>query len=195
MKTKKLVLFILGALISSIGGAQVPLQEDPQQQPDLSGYYYHTTHTISMNGYAYQCDVKEKDIAATLYNKENRLTYANRTYKDGSPLSKELFDSEVDVLQDDNWTKSKCVSIVNNAIRNYSNARGCFVSVSMYIDPNTGKVMEVKFRFVKDEGMGTVPVSAFREIEINLKNNVWFTPTAEGKKLNFLFRGWRHKVE
>ena len=67
--------------------------------------------------------------------------------------------------------------------------------VSMYIDSTTGKVIEVDFKFINKQGFGTIPLSVYRKIETDLKRQIWFTPTAEGKKMNFLMRGWMHKVK
>ncbi|GHT30604.1 hypothetical protein FACS189432_09670 [Bacteroidia bacterium] len=59
----------------------------------------------------------------------------------------------------------------------------------------TEKVIEVNFNFHKTDKYATIPVSVYRKIETELKANIWVTPTAEGKKLNYLMLGWRHEVE
>ena len=67
--------------------------------------------------------------------------------------------------------------------------------VTMYINPDNGRVAEVKFWFLTDDPYATIPVSVYRTIETNLKNQIWFTPTAEGKKFNYVMRFWRHEVK
>ena len=40
----------------------------------------------------------------------------------------------------------------------------------------------------------TIPVSVYRKIELELKKNIWFVPTTEGKKMNFLVRMWSQEI-
>ncbi len=67
--------------------------------------------------------------------------------------------------------------------------------VSMTIDTNTGKVIEVDFDFLRDKGFCTIPLYVYRKIELELKKNIQVTLTDAGKKLNFIQRGWNQEVE
>jgi hypothetical protein len=58
----------------------------------------------------------------------------------------------------------------------------------MYINSTTGKIEEVLFGFSSIGAFATIPVSVYRKIETDLKSQVWFTPTATGKTLNYIFR-------
>ena len=64
----------------------------------------------------------------------------------------------------------------------------------MYIDTNTGKVTEADFNFLATNPFATIPISVYREIEIELKKNIWFTTTAEGKRMNYLVRMWNQEI-
>lgn len=64
----------------------------------------------------------------------------------------------------------------------------------MYIDSNTGKAIEVDFTFLASDPFATIPISVYREIEVELKKNIWFTTTAEGKNMNYLVRTWRQEI-
>ena len=64
----------------------------------------------------------------------------------------------------------------------------------MTIDPATGKVIEVDFRFYRSEAFATIPVTTYRKIEQDLKNQVWFTVTPTGKQLKFVICGWMHEI-
>ncbi|WP_367997137.1 DUF5043 domain-containing protein [Bacteroides caecimuris] len=37
-------------------------------------------------------------------------------------------------------------------------------------------------------------MSVYREIEVELKKNIWFTTTEEGKKMNYLVRMWNQEI-
>jgi hypothetical protein len=160
-------------------------------------YYYNTSKTFQENGYAYRCSTANWGYV-TLSNVNNLYTDAPTLYKDGSPVTDlKILRAETDLIEDDNWTKQKCISIVDNAF-SYTEkqlVRGEKFDVSMTIDSNTGRVIEVDFCFYKDEAFATISVSTYRKIELALKNQVWFTPTAVGKQLQVLVRGWMHEVE
>jgi hypothetical protein len=192
MKTR--ILFVLISLLPVV---QIAAQRGNGNIESGSGstektYYYDVTKTFYESGYAYQCDVS--NILVTLYNKANRLTYVDWTLKDGSRVPKEYFEGEVDFLEDDTWTKPKCTFILNSSFMPERIKSGSLISVTMYIDPDTGKVIEVDFKFDKNKDLGTIPVSVYRAVELKLKSEVWFTPTEAGKKLNYIMRGWMHEM-
>jgi hypothetical protein len=196
MKTRFFLFMAVCLLSVSMATAQRPSGSTATRSGDTGTiYYYKEAKTFYENGYTYQCDVSVFDILVTLYNKSNKLTYAKMTFKDGSLLTKDYFDGYVKFLESDTWTKAKCNSILNNAFKVTRMGSGNLIGVTMYISPETGKVIEVDFNFDKNKEFGTIPVSVYREVELELKNNVWFTPTAEGKKLNYLMRSWMHEVK
>ena len=159
-------------------------------------YYYNTTKTFYENGYTYQCDV-EPSTLVTLYNKTNTWTYSNGAFKDGSPLDARFYNNPPRLLEVEEWTKPLCYSIVNNAFSTDEKKRtkGDELQTSLIINPETGKVMEVYFEFTTINKFATIPVSVYRKIELELKSKIWFTPTAEGKKVNRILRFWRQELE
>ena len=153
--------------------------------------YYTETRLFQGDGYAYQCDVSSSTVV-TLYNKENKLTYVDQIFKD----TKEIPGFKlgfVDVVGDI-WTRPKSFSIVNNAFTAEQKKRmkEFTIGITMYISPETGKVIEVNFTFSKVHPFATIPVSVYRKIEVELKKQIRFTPTKEGKRLNYLMRYWNH---
>lgn len=157
--------------------------------------YYKSTKTFHENGYTYQCDVQDDSDFITLYNKDNKLTYVDKIFKStGEQVS--MLDNNVE-FEEENWTRPKCFSIVNNAFSDIEKRKlkGARFTIVMYIDPNSGKVSEVKFRFASFQPYATIPVSVYRTIEIELKKNIWFTPTEYGKKMNYIYIGWKQQPE
>ena len=187
MKKGKLILFIVGVLISFIGTSQIPLQEVPM-------YYYDVTKTFNENGYSYQCDKASYGIV-TLYNKANQYTYSPYENKDGSSLGN--LDNLLPFIEPDNWTRQKCFSIVNDAFspNEKQRVKGTKVDVSMTVNTSTGKVFEVDFRFYYSNPVATIPVSTYRNLELALKSQIWFSLTNSGKKLKFVQIGWMHEIE
>lgn len=157
-------------------------------------FYYNTTKSFAENGYTYQCDV-EPSTMVRLYNKDNVYTYKDMYYNDGSGVYR--YNGKNSTMEKDNWTKAKCNSIINNAFstEQKKRIRNEGLGVTMIISPQTGKIIEVNFNFLKDDSLATIPISIYRQIELKLKSEVWFKPTTEGKKLNYIMRGWIHKIE
>ena len=54
------------------------------------------------------------------------------------------------------------------------------------------KIIEVDFDFVTFNPFATIPVSVYRQIEIQLKEKVWFVPTEFGKGLNYIYLCWNY---
>lgn len=106
-----------------------------------------------------------------------------------------MFQYFEDVVEND-WTDQKCDSIIRAAFSEEERRRvkNGLLGVNMYIDSNTGTVVEVKFDFVSYGIFATIPVSVYRKIELDLKKNIVFIPMENGKKLNFIYRGWNLKI-
>ncbi len=187
MKTRKLLLSIFCILFCLSGAI-------------AQTYYYKTSKTFNESGYTYQCDVSVGGKFTVLYNKSNKYAYADLTYKDGKPLPVEYYNNphSIRFVETDTWSKGKSNSIITGAIMGYTQGKpqlkGQQLTVTMYMDPATGKVIEVDFHFSPITLMGTVPISVFRKIETDLKSQIWFTPTAEGKKMNYLMKALYYKV-
>jgi len=156
--------------------------------------YYNTTKTFYEIGYTYKCDLVESYNEVTLYNANNIFTYKDMCYPDGRVFS---YNGRNSTMEVDTWTKPKCFSIVNNAFSPVEKGRvlGEKLTVVLIMSPQTGKVIEVKFRFMKESPLATIPVSVYRQMELKFKSDIWFVPTAEGKKLNYIMRGWVHDIE
>ncbi len=157
-------------------------------------YYYSSTKSFNESGYTYQCDVLKKHV--TLYNKSNKYTYVDQVDRYTNKLIS-ISENRAKLMEDDTWTKPKCYSIVNGAFSYVEKQRlkEYKILIIMYINPDTGKVVEVKFRFTSTDPYATIPVSVYRKIETELKEKIWFIPTDEGKRRNYIICGWMHGVE
>ena len=154
--------------------------------------YYKVDKTFYENDYTYQCDVNEKTQRVRLYNKENKFTYVDQIIK-STGKQRSMNDSS-DSFEDDDWTKDRCRTIVRRAFSSDERRRlqGYGLYVAMYISSETGRITEVNFDFVTFNPLATIPVSVYRQIETQLKENVWFTPTEYGRGLNYIYIGWKY---
>ena len=157
--------------------------------------YYPSTKTFYEDGYVYQCDLDESGML-TLYNKDNRFTYARYANRDGTRVSDDVLLGRVQLIEDDNWTRRKCGEIANNVFSSSErvNVANGEYFVRLIVNTFTGKVDEVFFRFMYNDPFVTVPVSTFRKLELELKEKIWFTITPAGKKLLFLRISWMQEV-
>nr|WP_302156327.1 DUF5043 domain-containing protein [Bacteroides intestinalis] len=152
--------------------------------------YYATTKTFNQDGYIYQCDVRASGFV-TLYNKSNKLINVYPVYKNTGESFVQT-DAGIKLLESDTWTRSKRFSIVNAAFSDSEKqkVKGHDFNIIMYINSSTGRVDEVSFEFHKSDPFAAIPISVYRKIEIELKKDIWFTLTAEGKMLSYIFYWW-----
>ena len=152
--------------------------------------YYAVTKTFNENGYTYQCDVAASKTV-TLYNKSNKLLFTTQSYKNTGETFSQT-DEGIALLQYDAWTRAERLSIVNAAFSASEKQRvkGHDFDIIMYINSTTGTVDEVNFEFYKSTPYTTIPISTFRKIETEIKKNIWYTPTAEGKELSYIYYWW-----
>lgn len=160
---------------------------------DLSAQtnYYSQDKTFYEEGYTYQCDVTEGAGLVNLYNKDSKYIYVKQINRyTGEKLSRE--EELLNEFKEETWTKPKCRSIVNNAFSSAEKQRvkGREFTITMYIDPDTGKVADVEFIFVNFNPYATIPISVYRKIEVEIKKNIWFKITPEGKKRNYIMLWW-----
>ena len=101
-------------------------------------------------------------------------------------------DAGIKLLESDTWTRSKRFSIVNAAFSDSEKQmlKGHDFYIIMYINSSTGRVDEVSFEFHKSDPFAAIPVSVYRKIETEIKKDLWFTLTAEGKMLSYIFYCW-----
>ena len=161
-------------------------------------YYYNETKTFYESGYTYQCDVDTSIGMVTLYNKDNIYTYEPLVFEDtGLDAGGSIFINGMKPLEDDNWTRQACRDIADRffSFDERTRVQRQEYGITMIIDSSTGTVIEVEFRFMHDKSFATIPVSTYRQIELELKNNIWFTPTDDGRRMKFIMRGWRHEVK
>lgn len=73
--------------------------------------------------------------------------------------------------------------------------KGHELIITMCINSDTGKVDEVEFSFINFGTYATIPISVYRKIETDLKEKVWYIPTEEGKKLNYIYYWWAQEPQ
>ena len=155
--------------------------------------YYKESKTFVEKDYTYQCDVLHK-LHVTLYNKENKWTYENIIYKNtGKAYAPSIYEEKkLNPIIDNEAMTRKTISIVDNAftkdmVKILKKER---LLTTMYLDPNTGKVVEVCFIFTTFSPYAKIPLSVYRDIEVQLKENISYTPTSVGRQLNYIMLSW-----
>ena len=166
----------------------------PQNVEAFGENYYKETKTFVMDEYTYQCDVQSRSQFVTLYNKENKWTYEDQVYKNTGKYYAPSISEEkkLNPIVDDAEMTRKTLSIVDNAFTELlakQMGENVFV-ITMFLDPKTGKVVEVLFNLATFSPYAKVPLSVYRDIEVQLKENISYTPTTVGKQLNYIMLSW-----
>lgn len=155
---------------------------------------YKETKLIQGDGYTYQCKVSST-ILVDLYNTNQQFVEKDQINRNTGENSS-FKDSYTPQFEQDTWTRPKCYSIVRNAFSEEEKQRlkGQRLTISLYIHPDTGKVVDVAFSFSNRENFATIPISVYRKIELELKENIWFVPTEHGKQFNYILLWWEQIV-
>lgn len=152
--------------------------------------YYNQTKIFHENGYSYQCDYDGQ--FAKLYNlADNQFIYEDQKnrYTGKYLTSEEEWELE---FESETWTHPKCSEIVNRA---FSAEQRALIGhdkmyTCLYISSDTGKVIGVEFQLYRDSPYMHIPLSVFRQIELDLKRQIWLTLTAAGRRLNYIYLNW-----
>lgn len=156
---------------------------------------YRSTRRVVKDGYVYQVDNESGGIV--LYNTENKYTYRTRTNKDGTEadnlvqlgITKTLIHGPVDydLLRIISGTFINPYVPVFN-LENPNELKGLIIT--LIIEPETGKVIEVNFMFSINSPYSRVPIEAYRNIETELIRLMQFEVTDDGKQLSHCMFFW-----
>lgn len=152
------------------------------------------TTVIEGDGYTYVKEIRKSRLV-DLYNQENKYTNVPLVYKETG--ERPPFDLREKRVEDDDWSSLHSELIVNRAFTNEQKqlVRGHKLGVAIYIDSTTGKVVETEFTFPEMSPMSEIPLSVFRKIELDMKNEIYFTLTDAGRKYNYVHFSWIQKIE
>ena len=183
MKTKHIVLLISLLLFASSAMAQ-------------TRFYDTLPRTFHESGFTYQADLESGGFVV-LYNRDagGRFTDLRQTFRDGSLISEA--DREINDVASEIFTTTAARQIIRDTFSAAERSRirpGERLGVTMIICSNTGNIKEIHFRFQQNSGYATIPVTTYRRIELELRRRFQFTPSAHGRNMNFIFRGWHTDV-
>jgi hypothetical protein len=114
-----------------------------------------------------------------------------QTFRDGRGISDD--DRRINDAEDDLQMWLLARYLVRNAFSPVERSQlreGENLGVTLIICSNTGNVEDIRFRFMRQSGYATIPVSTWWRIELELKREIRLTPSAHGRNMNFLYRGW-----
>ena len=161
--------------------------------------YYTETKVFNETDYIYQCEIDPTDFVV-LYNKDYKLTPDDVKFKSTGKTF--IPDNEdLDLITHESWLtfRRKFYSIIQNAFseseKNILKLTPYEIYVDLYFNTETGKVDEVKFSFYKNSAFVFVPVSVYRNMEVQIKRACQFIITEEGKRLNYIYYWDTYKFE
>jgi hypothetical protein len=204
MKTKNFIAATLCLLLSVFAAqAQFELPDPLPDQSLLRLPFYEETRILQWNDITYQCD--NNGWRVTLYNAQGKFTYVDKTYKDGSEyleesehVGGELFSAGPEEVKENFWIYAKPIidSIVNDIFYPVRfQLKDRTIVITLIIDTETGKVSEVIYEFPNASPYTLMPVFMYHKLELALKDNLRFTLTDHGKRLNYAMLTWGFGIE
>lgn len=153
------------------------------------------TNTLQENGYAYTQKINYDTSLVELYNSENVYVNTPLVYK--STGERPPFELREKRVEDEAWSFDRTMAIINNAFTldqklSVSDRR---FGIGIYINSTTGRISDVKYHFIRRGPFMQIPLSVFREIEVKLKEEIYFTLTEAGRKVNYVYFYWIHEVK
>ena len=148
---------------------------------------YSAGQTIVGNGFTYKCD---NDYGVlVLHNATDIWTSLSggMKMKDGSPFTFELRENPKGFIQ----SFESFTDMINTIKSQFTAAQVSMVTgarpltVSMYINSDTGVIQGVSFDFLDSEPWAKIPIDTYRAIEVALKSKFTFQITDQGKKYNY----------
>lgn len=148
--------------------------------------------------YTYRCKKLGKFIK--LYNDSNKYVDSGLRYKDSSRVTDmDILSGETQVVEEDTMMYHFSEIIAENftplqiqQFNNFSDNNLRNLSTSMFFNPDTGRIIEVKFSFDERSPLAEIPVNIYRNIELALKQRIRITFNDIGK--SFLFATCRMEL-
>ena len=176
---KKILLITLFLLITNCIFSQTSIY------PDSVG-----TKVFYENGYTYQAERLGSGIIK-VYNSDNKWINIAKIHK----LTGDFPDENTPDLESNEWYKQteNLYSILEESYSNEEKEKIKRVGrkgigfVELFINPETGKVDDVRFSFFRLSYYMYIPVSKFREIELKIKERLQFEVTDYGKQFNYIY--------
>ena len=151
-------------------------------------YYPGESGVVEGDGYVYEYEHFLGKMI-DLYNSDNRFVGEDMTY-DGStkiPEGTMLYTSlsvtnvEMMALVADQFSDEQKSILAKNKLL-----------IKLRVDPQTGRVADVIFSFanVSIVPFTRIPIDVYRRVELALKENMIFTPTAESRRMNYFSFFW-----
>ncbi|MBQ8336180.1 MAG: DUF5043 domain-containing protein [Bacteroidaceae bacterium] len=148
------------------------------------------TKVFYEDGYAYQMSVTER-VIINIYNQDCKWIDVPKIYKPTGDFPDEYTpDLETDEMK---RQEKLLYSILEESYSNEEKekikefGRGGECTIGMFINPQTGKVDDVRFSFYRLSYYMNIPVSKFREVELKIKERLKHTVTDYGKNLNYVY--------
>lgn len=164
-----------------------------QRKPLFEGIVEYKSDTIQMNGYAFICDTLKVFDEINIYNLQNHpgrgdIVYADTgKYPEGAPFN--IRKKSVDLTDDQ---KKQLRKIVNDCftVEQANLLGGSKMKIALNIATPSGIITDVYFSIHRLSNYTQIPIEVFRNIELQLKEQIVFNLTEVGRRLNYCYLAW-----
>ena len=164
-----------------------------QRDYEMFALEEYKSDTVYMETYAYVCDTVAVFNMVNIYNSSNHPGRGDVKYKTGEPLA-DLYGFDAEHVLIPTELNNKMGAIVDNAFSEEQAAslNGEEFWVILNISSSTGEITDIYFSYdlMVSSRYRSIPISVFRAIELQLKEQIVFELTEEGRRLNYCYLAW-----
>ena len=154
---------------------------------------FYNSGEFRQQGYAYRYNT-EDEIFICLFDAQNKWVNVKWQMANGSEVSPEMAMGRTPTTHNASHglkdVQNKVSSCFSQSEKMLLKAEKTKLIIDLRINPQSGKIDDVIFRFRKSSKYAGIPVQTYRNIESSLKNSLSFNVTNEGKKLNYVMVLW-----
>ena len=183
------VKYIVLVAVLSLGVSSL----SAQRNYDMFALEEYKSDTLYMENYTYVCDTISVFDFVNLYNIQNHPGRGDVKYKTGEPLL-DLFGYDTEHLVVPTELNNKMGAIVDDAftIEQAECLNGEEFWITLNVSSTTGKITDIYFAYdlTVSSKYRSIPIDVFRTIELQLKEQIVFELTEEGRKMNYCLLAW-----
>lgn len=151
-------------------------------------YYPGESGVVEGDGFVYRYEKVTPSLVG-LYNSDSRFVGKEMTYEGSTKIpegmllytSLSVTNDEMMALVADQFSDEQKSMLAKHKL-----------IIELRVDPQTGRVADVIFSFFNAPVIPftRIPVDVYRRVELALKENMIFTPTAESRRMNYFSFFW-----
>ena len=184
-KINRYFVLCLFLVFSQVGYSQEVQDDFFYKNCDVKRQYIDYEESI------FVCDTLDNAIIC-IYNSKDKYWGKEQQFTDDTKWTEATLFGKGNLVKSTSGQARHMMNIVDNAFTEEMAAQlnETLLMISVQINSADGTVAGVGFMFNKGDEYESIPVSVYKQIEEEIKENLIFEITPKGKKLNYNTVGW-----